>query len=237
MQLKNKSLLGKSLRLCTMLLLLAQPLAAFAAVQTEVPRQQVNTITSYLDGSVVYGSDKTRAAALRSFVGGKLKVSSGNMLPLNTAGLPNANDAHVVPDTELFLAGDVRANENIELTAVQTLFVREHNYIADKIAKDNPSLSDEQIYQRARAWVTAEIQAITYKEFIPALLGQGAISAYTGYKPNVDASIANEFSTGAYRIGHTLINNDIEFLDNNGNEVHAPVQLLDAFFNPTLFKA
>jgi hypothetical protein len=28
----------------------------------------------------------------------------------------------------------------------------------------------------------AELQAITYKEFLPALLGDGALKPYTGYK-------------------------------------------------------
>ncbi len=200
------------------------------------PRQQINTITAFIDGSVVYGSDSTRAAALRTFSGGLLKTSDGNLMPLNTVGLPNANDAHIFADNQLFLAGDVRANENVELTAVQTLFVREHNRIARELAANNPALTDEQIYQQARKIVGAEIQAITYNEFIPALLGQSALPQYTGYKPNVNAGIANEFSTAAFRVGHTLLQDDVEFLDNNGNEVHDEVPLAGAFFNPALVK-
>src|SRR5205085_3201288 len=92
------------------------------------PRQQLNDITAFLDGSMVYGSDATRAAALRTFSGGKLKTSAGNLLPFNTAGLNNATLGG--PASAYFLAGDVRANENIELTAIQTLFVREHNRLA-----------------------------------------------------------------------------------------------------------
>src|SRR5262249_42895864 len=95
-----------------------------AGTGTTSPRQQVNVITSYLDGSMIYGSDATRDAALRTFVGGRLKTSAGDLLPYNTAGLANANDAHIFSDDKLFLAGDVRANENSELTAMQTLFVR-----------------------------------------------------------------------------------------------------------------
>src|SRR5439155_13562961 len=138
---------------------------------TANPRQQINTLTAWIDGSVVYGSDATRAAALRTFVGGTLKTSAGDLLPFNTDGLPNANDAHIFPNDQLFLAGDVRANENAELTSLQTLFMREHNRIAGQLAAQHPGMSDEQLYQRARQIVGAEIQAITYNEFLPALLG------------------------------------------------------------------
>ena len=42
------------------------------------PRQLPNNITSWLDGSNIYGSEEHRAEFLRSFEGGKLKVSEGN---------------------------------------------------------------------------------------------------------------------------------------------------------------
>ena len=56
----------------------------------------------------VYGSDSARGSALRSFVGGKLRMDTsavGVLLPRNTMGLSNANDAHVYRDAEMFLAG------------------------------------------------------------------------------------------------------------------------------------
>ena len=207
--------------------------------QTSVPnpRQHANQISAYLDGSVIYGSDATRAAALRTFSGGQLKTSAGNLMPLNTAGLANANDARIFPDNELFLAGDVRANENVELSAIHTLFVREHNLLAAGIAAATPGLTDEQIFQAARKIVVAELQAITYREFLPALLGRGAIRPYEGYKPEVNPGIATEFSTAAYRIGHTLINDDVEMLDNEGNEIEEPLALAEAFFNPSVLHA
>lgn len=186
------------------------------------PRQQVNSITAFIDGSQIYGSDATTAASLRTFSGGHLKTSSGNLLPTDAAGN--------------FLAGDIRVNENIELISMQTLFMREHNRLADQISKGNPSLTDEQIFQQARKTVIGELQAITYNEFLPALLGGNALKAYTGYKADVNPGIANEFSTAAFRFGHSMLGSDVEFLDNDGNEVHDEVELRDAFFNPGLVK-
>ncbi len=199
---------------------------------TPNPRQQTTEISAYLDASMIYGSDAARANALRTFQGGALKTSEGNLLPFNKDGFANANDAHFFDDDELFLAGDVRANENVELTAIHTLFVREHNQIAAAIATSHPGMTDEQIYQQTRRIITAEVQVITYREFLPALLGPNALRRYNGYNPNVNAGIATEFSTAAYRIGHTLINDDVEFLDNDGEEILEGMPLAFVFFNP-----
>lgn len=202
------------------------------------PRQQTNAITAFIDGSQIYGSDATRAAALREFVGGRLKTAAGNLLPFNTAALANANDAHRVTDDKLFLAGDVRANENPELLSLHTVFVREHNRIAGEAALRTPSLTDEQLFQHARRIVIAELQKITYDEFLPALLGgpkPGAdgIQPYRGYRADVNPGIATEFSTVAFRVGHSMLGDDIEFLAGDGTPVRDPLSLRDAFFNPT----
>jgi hypothetical protein len=185
------------------------------------PREQINQITAWIDGSVVYGSDQVTADRLRTFVGGTLRTSEGELPPTGETGN--------------FLAGDTRVNENIELTAMHTLFIREHNGWAVRIAEQNPNLSDEEIYQQARAIVIAEIQVITFNEFLPALLGLDAIRPYSGYDPAVDPSVANEFSTAAFRM-HTFINDDVEFFGNDGRAVHDEIALADAFNNPDLLR-
>src|SRR5439155_7308751 len=170
-------------------------------------------------------SDPATATALRTMTGGLMKTSDGNMLPLNNAAtLPGgtfkmANDSHLVPSDQLFAAGDVRANENIELTSLQTLFIREHNYWAAKIAAANPALTDEQIYQQARSIVIGEIESITFNQWLPAILGNSAIKAYRGYDATVNPGIANEFSTAAFRFGHSLLGDTVDFIDNDGNDV------------------
>jgi peroxidase len=192
------------------------------------PRQQMNHITAWIDASNVYGSDDDRASALRKR-NGRMRTSSGDLLPFNTAGFPNAGGNA----PSLFLAGDVRANEQAALTAMHTLFMREHNFWADQIATWFPEAGGDLVYQLARLIVGAEVQVITYKEFLPALLGRDAISPYEGYDPAVDASIGNEFSTAAYRFGHSMLSPTLLRLDESLEEVpEGHLALRDAFFAP-----
>jgi peroxidase len=210
---------------------------------TSNPAQQVTEVTSYFDLSQIYGSTQDVADALRTFQGGLLKTSPGNMLPYDNstyftpaqiAALNMANDSQALPESELFAAGDVRANENIELTALETLFVRNHNLIAGQLQQQHPGWTDEQIYQEARKINIAEYQDIIYNEWIPAVLGSTALSAYTGYNPNVNATISNEFSTVAYRFGHSLVSGDIARDNNSGQSAADPISLAFDFFDPNL---
>lgn len=194
------------------------------------PREQRNSITTWIDASMVYGSDPVRAAALRTLDGtGRLRTSRWVLLPFNDAGLPNAGG----PDPSLFLAGDVRANEQIGLTALHVVFVREHNRIADELRRAEPELDGDAIYERARAIVGAEIQVITYEEFLPMVLGPGALPTYAGYDPSVDASIVNEFATVAFRFGHSMVFPIFPRLKRNGTSIpDGPLPLSGAFFAP-----
>jgi peroxidase len=200
------------------------------ATGTTNPRQQINTLTAYIDGSMVYGSDPTRANTLRSFSGGHLATSAGNLMPLNTTGLPNGTGGNPFTN-QFYLAGDVRSNEQIGLTAVHTLFLREHNRLADAIAAANPTWTDEQIYQKARKITGAEIQAITYQEFLPALLGSSAPGLASTYNANVNAGVATEFSTAFFRVGHTMLSPNLLRIQNDGTPAPGgPVALRDTFF-------
>lgn len=196
-------------------------------------RQQMNDITAFIDGSQVYGSDEVRQQALRTLDGtGRLKESPGGFLPFNEEGLPNAegDPRHGA----YFLAGDFRANEQVGLTSLHTLFMREHNYWATYLAHAFPSANGDRLYEMARGIVAGEIQSITYNEFLPALLGRDAIPAYKSYDPDVRPGIANEFATAAFRFGHSMLSQFIRRVEADGSESKfGDLLLRDAFFNPT----
>ncbi|HEX5754880.1 MAG TPA: peroxidase family protein [Arenimonas sp.] len=201
---------------------------AGSGLDAGTPRQQLNEVTGWVDASMVYGSDIERARALRTLDGtGHLRTSAGGLLPDSLDG--DASDEARFQ----FYAGDVRVNEQVGLIALQTLFLREHNRQADRFRVRHPEWNDEQLYQAARAMVAAQIQAITWREFLPRLLGRDALPPYRGYRPTTAAAIANEFSTAAYRFGHSMITPMLLRLDAQGQEIEAGhLPLVDAFFSP-----
>ena len=200
-------------------------------------RQQINDITSFIDGSMIYGSDATLAGRLRELSGGRLKVGQSippgakPSLPLDPSGCPGC-----------FLAGDTRVNEQIGLTTLHTIFMREHNRIANALASMNPNWNDEKLYQEARKIVGAEIQRITFYEFLPAVMGQqnfnSLIGQYFGYNALINPSIPTEFSTAAYRFGHSLVRPSFNLLGRDYSPVsqnNGRISLGSSFVNPSMY--
>ena len=204
----------------------------------DIARQQINQLTHFVDGSMVYGSTQEVADRLRLFTGGLLK--QGGVTGTQKGNLPFKS----LTDNELsdsgvpnFDAGDVRVNENVPLTIMHTIWVRQHNYIVTELAKLNPCWDDERLYQEGRKIVGAIIQIVTYKEFLPLIFGEEGfntfIGSYPGYSPNTDATIPNSFATAAFRFGHTLIRPEFTRLDKDNKPLEiGSLSLRESFFNP-----
>ena len=178
-------------------------------------REQFNKLTAFIDGSQVYGSDKVRSDKLRTKSGGLLKTHKlGPTLPSNSqVGFVDQDKCG-----EDLVAGDTRADEQPGLTAIHSLFLLEHNRLATEFKTQDSSLTDEELFQKARQIVIAEIQKVTYSEFLPIVLGQTFMTKYhlnlptsqTGtskYNAGVDPTVFNEFATFAFRFGHSLVPN------------------------------
>ncbi len=184
------------------------------AIYNQDTGMAINNVTGWMDGSQVYGSDAATNANLR-LADGHMKTSGDNYLPIQNG---------------VYIAGDVRVMENPELTGATMLFVREHNYQVDRLAKENPSWTGDQLYDMAKAIVTGELQNIVYTQFLPSILGNGVLTSYHGYDPTVDPRIMEEFSFGAFRFGHSTVSDEQSRIDNQGNLLYNE-SLADAFLN------
>ncbi|MPC64526.1 Chorion peroxidase [Portunus trituberculatus] len=176
------------------------------------PREQMNQITAFIDASNVYGSSVNESNELRAFTGGLLKESSNpkHLLPPKPSECKDSSGQKYC-----FKAGDSRVNEQPQLAVMHTVWMRQHNRLARELSTINPGWTDEILFQEARRIVAAQMQHITYNEYLPIILGGTFMEAFglvprkagyaPGYSENIDPSINNVFATAAFRYGHTLI--------------------------------
>lgn len=158
------------------------------------------------------------------------------MLPYASGQFVDCRRNPLESSINCFVAGDIRANEQVGLLAMHTIFLREHNRIARALAALNPQWSGEKLYQESRKIVGAQMQHITYSHWIPKIFGRTVdelLGPYRGYDPDLDASISNVFATAALRFGHSLIQPQLHRLNETfGSIPQGPLSLRDAFFSP-----
>lgn len=174
------------------------------------PREQVNLMTSWIDGSFVYSTSEVWMSSMRSYQNGTFKSEyEGKMPPRNRERVPLINSPPakylgMLSPERLFLLGDPRSNQNPALLSFGVLLFRWHNVLAERIQAQHPDWADEDIFQRARRWVVATMQNIIMYEYLPTLLRE-AIGPYAGYKPDSHPGISHVFQSAAFRFGHTQI--------------------------------
>ncbi|XP_066998293.1 dual oxidase [Anabrus simplex] len=174
------------------------------------PREQINRMTSWIDGSFIYSTSEAWVNAMRSFNNGTFLSERDTDLPIrNTMRVPlfNSPAPHVLrmlSPERLFLLGDPRTNQNPALLAFGILFFRWHNVVAKRVQAQHPNWPDEEVFQHTRRIVIATLQNIIAYEYLPAFLGEN-LPPYTGHKPDVHPGVSHVFQSAAFRFGHTLI--------------------------------
>ena len=187
---------------------------------------QFSSDTPTLDLGLVYGKDELATTTLREIVSEGGEQVAGAKLISGGAGdvLPSyaevaAYRGQDVQEVQQILGrtflnlppeaaanqaatGDERANQTTSLTAHHTIWFRNHNWHVDQLVAQNPDWTQEQLYQAARALNEAEYQKVIYDEYLPLLMGEGALSEYSGFRSDVDPRIINEWTTVAFRFGH-----------------------------------
>lgn len=217
--------------------------SAFASFDCSLGhREQLNLMTHYLDITTVYGPNEQRTRELRLMQDGLLKFSQGAngrpslMHQQGTCSGPRQNVCQ-------FQAGETRLNENLALVSIQVLFMREHNRLATELKRVNPHWQDERLFNEARKILIAQYQHIIYNEYMPIVVGWNTASQFdllplpndrfhTGYDMKVNPSTANEFSTAAFRFGHTLVRNKMGRFDKNNLFMAPSVNLSETMFKP-----
>ncbi|XP_035729312.1 uncharacterized protein LOC118444789 isoform X2 [Vespa mandarinia] len=204
-------------------------------------REQLSQVTSYLDASTVYSSNAFQSDNLRLFRNGLLQYgkiqSLRPLLPRQDSDLCKRGSL----STNCFRAGDGRLSEQPALTSIHVVFLRLHNRLATKLVALNSHWSDERTFQETRKIIGAIVQHITYREFLPIILGNEVMKVfdlevltkgyYHGYDPSINPTIANSFSTAAYRFGHSLVQHSFVRFDGNHRPFFNNVSIHDEFRN------
>lgn len=207
------------------------------------PREQINQLTSFIDASQVYGFEKSVAEDLRDLTNDNGLLRVGAIFPgrkplLPTVGINGMDCRRNLEESNrnCFVAGDIRANEQVGLAAMHTIWMREHNRVAAFLKSLNPFWDGDKVYQEARKIVGAEMQVITYEHWLTIILGSSVhrdLGEYKGYDSDVNPSISNVFATAALRFGHTLINPVLQRFDENFDPIiEGNLSLRHAFFSP-----
>lgn len=157
-----------------------------------------------------------------------MKTSGTDLLPLNTARLSNVPSSK---DRRFFLAGDQRANEHPVLTTLHTLFLREHSNIARELKIAFPSWNETQLFENARKINGAQFQKVVFEEWYPAITGK-KLRRYRGFNRRTEPTVSNVFSTAAFRVGHTMVGNQVNRRGAE-NSMLPPLDFKNMFFAGT----
>jgi hypothetical protein len=120
------------------------------------PPTYITGDTHWWDGSQVYGGTPEFADGLRSHDKGRLRIDD--------LGLPPADLQKLVD-----LSG-VAGNFWVGLAILHSLFMREHNAICERLSAEYPSMSDQELYDKARLVNAALMAKVHTVDWTPAII-------------------------------------------------------------------
>nr|CAD2170986.1 unnamed protein product [Meloidogyne enterolobii] len=204
-------------------------------------REQLNQATSFLDASFLYGSLDEQTNSLRSFKNGKLISSRENgpnslskELPPTLEMLKNGGKSQKLIWNNYFCpsgnfgicfgGGNVQINFLPSLTALNTIFLRQHNSIATHLFKLNKDWTDEQLFQESRRIIIAQLQIITFNEWLPLIIGKenwiqfklDVFNDENGYILSENPTTLNEYATTVGLFFFTMFESKFAHLEPNG---------------------
>ncbi|KAF3848070.1 hypothetical protein F7725_021098 [Dissostichus mawsoni] len=212
-------------------------------------REQINALTAFLDLGQVYGSEEQLAKSLRDpdSDGGLLRVNTEfrdnrrellpfNPMQVNMCALAIGSPTTPTPERCPVSSQVTRVDENIALTSIHTMFMREHNRLARQLKSINRSGTARRSTRRpAKSWGLTHscLCSGTICLTLWVLIMRRQLGRYPGYNANVDPSIANVFATAAYRFAHLAIQPVIPvWMKTKGELPLSQRAFVEAFFTP-----
>ncbi|KAL1211305.1 Alpha-dioxygenase 1 [Cardamine amara subsp. amara] len=155
----------------------------------EIKTGSLNIRTPWWDSSVIYGSNSKTLDRVRTYKDGKLKISEETGLLLHD-------------DDGIAIAGDIR-NSWGGVSALQALFIKEHNAVCDALKKENKDLEDEDLYRYARLVTSAVIAKIHTIDWTVELLKTDTLHA--GMRANWYGLLGKKFKDSFGHVGSSLL--------------------------------
>uniref|UniRef100_A0AC34GT79 Peroxidase n=1 Tax=Panagrolaimus sp. ES5 TaxID=591445 RepID=A0AC34GT79_9BILA len=193
-------------------------------------REQGNMATSFMDGSQIYGNDKEQATNLRAFQNGLLKHRPiSNRLELLPPLISNKSCNSPNPIQQpCFASGSSWTNMLPTGLALHTLWLRQHNRLAKQLKSLNPHWDDERLFQESRRIVIAQLQHITYNEFLPIIIGREHLRSFgvhlqhhsfdSDYNIETNPSVLNEYAAAVGLFFFTLLPDSLVLTDKSGSQ-------------------
>jgi hypothetical protein len=179
-------------------------------------RSGINRITSFLDGSLVYGIDDVQLTRVRDKEGGLGKFK------LNYIDSDDGRFGYPLIDGvtgEYIFALIDHKGKNVFLNTIVLILMREHNRKCEELFLQHKNQwNDEEYFQEARRWVVAIIQRITYLEYLSVLLGT-PLPTYNNYDASLKPSIDSFYATVTSRYGHSELSDVFDIVNKEGNKL------------------
>ena len=158
--------------------------------------KSLNLRTPSFDLDTVYGGDPRTSPELYADSEGHFLVESGGLFE----DLPRSSNQSAI-------SGDPRNDENLMISGIQVAMLKFHNNVLDSL--DTRLHKNLRAFNEARQIVQWHWQWLVVNEFLPQFVGQEMVDDIfrNGFKVwrTRSAQIPVEFSTAAYRFGHSMV--------------------------------
>lgn len=165
------------------------------------PKATPNLRTPAFDLDMVYGNGPGGAPQLYDPADPiKFRVESGGLF----------EDLPRDPATRRALVADPRQDENMIIGGLHAAFLLFHNKMVDQIRVQQPGLSADQVFARARQLTTFHYQWLILKEFLPLFVGQTMVDDILAqgrrfYRPRGSNEFIPVDFQVVYRFGHSMV--------------------------------